>query len=63
MIPQPSFAGNDRIRDLQAYGYKEGVFCGNSGHVRVSVASDNVTVNYVRSSLATVADHFVIQAR
>ena len=31
MIPQPSFAGNDRIRDLETYGYKQGTFLGNSG--------------------------------
>ncbi len=49
MIPQPSFAGNDRIRDLEAYGYKQGTFLGNSGHVRVTVAPDKVTVDYVRS--------------
>ncbi len=49
MIPQPSFAGNDRIRDLETYGYKKGTFLGNSGHVRVSVAPNKVTVEYVRS--------------
>lgn len=49
MIPQPSFAGNDRIQDLETYGYKKGTFLGNSGHVRVSVAHDKVTVEYVRS--------------
>jgi len=48
MIPQPSFAGNDRIRDLETYGYKQGMFLGNSGHVRVSVAPDKVTVEYIR---------------
>lgn len=51
MIPQPSFAGNDRIRDLETYGYKKGTFLGNSGHVRVNVAPDKVTVEYVRSKL------------
>jgi Calcineurin-like phosphoesterase len=57
MVPQPSFAGNDRIRDLQTYGYKTGVFLGNSGHVRVTVAPDKVTEEYVKSgSAANVAD-------
>ena len=51
MIPQPSFAGNDRIRDLETYGYKKGTFLGNSGHVRVTVTPDKVTVEYVRSWL------------
>ena len=51
MIPQPSFAGNDRIRDLDTYGYKQGVFLGNSGHVRVTVTPDHVTLDYVRALL------------
>jgi len=49
MIPQPSFAGNDRIRDLQNYGYKKGVFLGNSGHVRVTVTPEKMVVDYVKS--------------
>ena len=28
MVPQPSFAGNDRIRDLENYGYRQGTFIG-----------------------------------
>jgi len=60
MIPQPSFAGNDRIRDLQNYGYKQGVFQGNSGHVGVTVTPDKIVVNYVKSSAkAFVADTYV----
>jgi hypothetical protein len=63
MIPQPSFAGNDRIRDLENYGYKKGVFLGNAGHVRVTVSPEKLVVNYVRSSPgAPVADNFVIPA-
>ena len=61
MVPQPSFAGDDRIRDLQNYGYKQGVFIGNSGHVRVTVSPEQVAVEYVKSSPATtVADNYVI---
>jgi len=64
MVPQPSFAGNDRIRDLQNYGYKQGVFLGNSGHVRVTVSPEKVTVNYVKSSPGEpVADSCVIVAQ
>ena len=64
MVPQPSFAGNDRVRDLQNYGYKQGVFLGNSGHVRVSVTPENVTANYVKSSPGNpVADKYVIIGR
>jgi len=51
MVPQPSFAGNDRIRDLEAYGYKQGTFLGNSGHLRVTVSPDQVTTEYIRSCL------------
>jgi hypothetical protein len=50
MIPQPSFAGDDRIRDLQNYGYKQGTFLGNPGHVRVTVAPDGTKVQYMRSA-------------
>ncbi|MEI7534953.1 MAG: fibronectin type III domain-containing protein [Verrucomicrobiae bacterium] len=51
MVPQPSFAGNDRIRDLENYGYKQGIFRGNSGHVRVTVSPEKVVVDYVKSTL------------
>ncbi len=50
MVPQPSFAGNDRIRDLENYGYKQGKFLGNAGHVQVTVAPEKVVVEYVKSS-------------
>jgi hypothetical protein len=64
MVPQPSFAGDDRIRDLQNYGYKQGTFLGNSGHVRVTVSPEKVTVDYVKSSPSLpVADSHVIPAR
>ena len=60
MVPQPSFAGDDRIRDLQAYGYKHGTLLGNAGHVRVSVAPQAVMAEYVKSAPdAPVADRWV----
>jgi hypothetical protein len=63
MVPQPSFAGNDRIRDLETYGYKQGTFLGNSGHVRVTVSPQKITVVYVKSLTdAPVVDDFVISA-
>jgi hypothetical protein len=63
MVPQPSFAGNDSIRDLENYGYKHGAFLGNSGHVRVTVSPHKVVVEYVKSSPGiTVADRCVISA-
>jgi hypothetical protein len=63
MVPQPSFAGNDRIRDLENYGYKQGTFLGNSGHVRVTVSPEKVAVDYVKSSPGIpIADNYVITA-
>ena len=64
MVPQPSFAGNDRIRDLQTYGYKHGVFLGNSGHVSVRVSPEKTVVDYVKSSPpSAIADRCVIPAK
>jgi hypothetical protein len=64
MIPQPSFAGDDRIRDLENYGYKQGVFRGNSGHVRVNVSPEKITVDYVKSSPKTaIADSIHITGK
>ena len=68
MVPQPSFAGNDRIRDLENYGYKQGVFLGNSGHVRVAVSPERVKVDYVRSQVQSsdkngTADHYEINSK
>ena len=64
MVPQPSFAGNDRIRDLENYGYKQGVFLGNAGHVQVTVSSDKVVVDYVKSSpKSAIADSCVITSK
>jgi len=63
MIPQPSFAGNDRIRDLQNYGYKQGVFLGNAGHVRVTVSPEKTVADYVKSLPGgPVVDNCVIAA-
>ena len=64
MVPQPSFAGDDRVRDLTNYGYKRGVFFGNSGHVRVEVASGQARISYVKSSAGgTVVDSVVLHPR
>ena len=64
MVPQPSFAGDDRIRDLENYGYKQGVFRGNSGHVRVTVSPANVRVEYVKAAPSrTIADGFQLPGK
>ena len=62
MIPQPSFAGNDRIRDLENYGYKQGVFLGNSGHLRVTIAANEARVDYIRPD-KSVAHSYVLRAK
>lgn len=59
MVPQPSFAGDDRIRDLENYGYKEGVFRGNSGFLRVHVSPEKLLVEYVNCSInKSILDSF-----
>jgi Calcineurin-like phosphoesterase len=64
MIPQPSFAGDDRIRDLENYGYKQGVFLGNSGHVRVTVSPAGVKAEYVKAAPAgTIADNYQLPGK
>ncbi|HVM61954.1 MAG TPA: metallophosphoesterase [Verrucomicrobiae bacterium] len=64
MVPQPSFAGIDRIRDLDNYGYKQGTFLGNSGHVRVTVSPEKVALDYLRASPdREVVDSHVIPAK
>ena len=66
MVPQPSFAGDDRIRDLSNYGYQKGVFLGNPGHVRVIVSPQSVSVTYVKTGATPAtppADTCVITAR
>ena len=62
MVPQPSFAGTDRIRDLEAYGYKKGIFQGNSGHVRVTVTPDKATVDYIRSNSSNAFSYVISSA-
>ena len=49
LVPQPGFAGSDRIRGAEVYGYKQGDMLGGSGHLRVTVAPESVTVDYIRS--------------
>ena len=63
-VPQPSFARENATASAPDYGYVTGTILGSSGHVRVTVAPDKATVEYVRSRLTTgnglVADKFDI---
>ena len=55
---------DDRIRDLDAYGYKQGTFLANSGYVRVEVSPGEAVLEYVRSSATrAVADKCEIPTR
>ncbi len=54
-VPQP---GNPRgnTRTAPQYGYTSGTLYGSPGHVRVRVAPDKVTVEFVRTALAGAAE-------
>ncbi len=50
LVPQPDQM-NDRINQKEEYGYKEGIFQPNSGHLLIDVSSAKITVLYIRSIL------------
>ena len=71
--PQPGYPGNGQApRSAADYGYTHGTILGSPGHLRVSVAPDRATVEYVRTSLpaaplgihppAAVAHRYTISA-
>jgi hypothetical protein len=73
-VPQPGYPGNGKPpRSAAEYGYKNGTLLGSSGHLRVAVGSNKVTVEYLRSTAPQperagdehpqVADSYSIQAR
>jgi hypothetical protein len=49
LVPQPGHR-NSRSHQAVEYGYRTGDFLPNSGHVRVRVAEEGVTVGYVRAA-------------
>jgi len=49
LVPQPAHR-NYRNHQAVEYGYKAGEFLPNSGHVRVRVAAEGVTVEYIRAA-------------
>jgi hypothetical protein len=51
MVPQPGHPGGERLRNADEYGYVRGNFLPPAGHVRVSVAAEKATVDYVRTYL------------
>lgn len=50
-VPQPGYGRYDNTRSAAEYGYTAGVVEGSSGHLRVSVHPQEVTVEYVRAYL------------
>lgn len=54
-VPQP---GNARggTRSADEYGYKAGTILASPGHVRVRVAPEHATVDFIRSSIAAAND-------
>lgn len=47
-VPQPSHPNFNTVNYAEGYGYHEGEILPNSGHLRVTVHSDTVKVEYVR---------------
>ncbi|MEI7638195.1 MAG: metallophosphoesterase, partial [Syntrophus sp. (in: bacteria)] len=50
-VPQPGFPRSGSPRAAAEYGYHDGVILGGSGHIRVTVAPDKVTADYVRAQV------------
>jgi len=73
LVPQPGHKKvQDRTRSAAEYGYRDGVFLGSSGHLRITVTPAQATIDYVRSYLpgeengiqrnAVVAHSYTIEA-
>jgi len=73
LVPQPGHRSiQDRVRSAAEYGYRDGVFLGSSGHLRITVTPARATIDYVRSYLpaeesgtlrnAAVMHSYVIEA-
>lgn len=50
-VPQPSAARYDQINSAKEYGYITGDVLPSSGHLRVTVSSAQVKIDYVRAYL------------
>lgn len=53
LVPQPSHPGTE-IRNAAEYGYKSGLFLPSSGHLKVTVSSGSVKVDYIKASLTSI---------
>ena len=50
LVPQPS-QRNSRNHHAQEYGYEKGVFLPSSGHIRMCVSSERLSIDYIRAFL------------
>lgn len=67
-VPQPGFAGRFDTRKASEAGYVDGVIMGGTGHLRVTVHPDRVTVDYVQTDTehaeaSVVAHTYEVRAR
>jgi len=51
LVPQPSHRNYKKASQAQEYGYLSGEILPNSGHIRITVSSSEVIVEYVRTYL------------
>ena len=51
LVPQPSHAGAGTKTQAAEYGYRDGVFLTSSGYLRLTVAPNQVKVDYIRTRL------------
>jgi len=51
LVPQPGHNRYGNVRTAQEYGYLKGKILAGSGHLRVAVSPDNVTIDYVLAVL------------
>jgi hypothetical protein len=51
LVPQPGHPGSSTSTQADSYGYVRGTFLPASGHLRVTVSGDQVSVDYIRAFL------------
>lgn len=51
LVPQPGTQQYDNVRSAEEYGYIHGDVLGSPGHLRVTVAGNTATVEYIRAAL------------
>jgi hypothetical protein len=49
LVPQPAHQ-NEHSHHATEYGYKEGLFLPSSGYLRVKIAPEKATVDYIRNN-------------